>query len=432
MAILSFEELEEQIENETLEETTEGEETEVVPNSELQAEAIERSEETLNAVVNLDSLIAQHDEALKAIEENKKSIEDVKQLLQDSMVSTNHILKVLTNSPLKKLAEAKKQNITFESINNDPVSTLMSFNNMLKIVRSNVSQEDVEEVRRGWFEKLKTFFKSFQGEFEFYYKKSSAVIRLLTSNKDSFELNGEVILSPVNNVLITDLFLDTAENYKSFVNTYVDALKRQNQGVSLNFKSFKQIKGVTGDDDDLYPISLDVPTTSGQGKVKAYCIDKKLVRALENGANGNSDFIELGSKFEIVYVRAPKTNIKNIEDLITVAKHMHENMDKHFKDVDVTGRRWYLSSLEYNENNNRKTVHTRVDQGVVINEVTYHKVNEISAKIWGITRLHNIWGEIQTAQRELLTKIRVKDDVEYSLAKKLQADLELAIKGKLK
>lgn len=430
MAILSFEELEEQIEKEVQEEPVhDNRESEVVPNADLQAEAIERSEETLNAVVNLDSLIEQHDEALKAIEENKKSIEDVKQLLHDSMVSTSHIVKVLTNSPLKKLAEAKKQDITFESINNDPVSSLISFNNLLKTIRSNISQEAIEEVRRGWFERFKAYFKSFQGEFEYYHKRSAGILRLLNSNKDKFEVESDIELSTVNNILSTEIVKDVSENYKEFLSNYLNALDKKNTGVKLKMKSFKQIPSVKADDSNLFPISMDVPRTEGHAKIKAYCLDNKFVKAMENGANGNNDFIELKSDFEVVFIRSVQPKIKNVNDLINIIKSMHENMEIHYKNVDIAGRRWSLSLLSSLEENRRET---HYNYGGDYTVVKINPVNEITTKIWMVTKMHNIWGEIQTAQRELISKIRVKDNIDYNLAKKLESELELAIEGKLK
>lgn len=423
MAIISLED----IENELVKEAPE--DIEEQPSSDIHGEAVEKSEETLNAVFNLDNLIQQHDEALKAIEENKKSIEEVKQLLHDSMVSTNHIVEVLTNSPLKKIAEMKQQNITFESISNHPVETLKSFTGLLKTIRNNISQEAIEEVRRGWFERLKAYFKSFKGEFEYYSKRSAAILRLLNSYKDKLELEDNIELSPVNTILSTEIIRDVSENYKEFISKYTEALSKRNPGFKLKLKSFKQMPSIKVDDAGLYPVSLDIPRVEGHEKVKAYCLDNKFLKAMENGANGRNDFIDLKSDYELVLVKANRPNLKNINDLINVVKTMHETMDIHYRNVDIAGRRWSIVMLSNTEENSRET-HSNYGGGYTV--VKIHPVNEISAKLWEITKMHNIWGELQTAQRELISKVRVKDNVDYSIAKNIESEIELAKEGTLK
>ena len=496
MAILSFEELEQQIEKEVQEEPVlDNEESEVVPNTDLQAEAIERSEETLNAVVNLDSLIAQHDEALKAIEENKKSIEDIKQLLQDSMVSTNHIVKVLTNSPLKKLAEAKKQNITFESINNDPVSTLVSFNNLLKTIRSNISQEAVEEVTKGWLEKFSNLFRGIDIQYKRYKAMSSEMVKLIEANKSILEVKPGMELSSANSALVGTTVVDVAKNFAEFVDKYTLALKTPYKSVNMSLKYLKDFKDLNSGNSNLAPIGFDFGKSSEGRKLKLTCSTPELEELLNKGVRGENELklSKVGLQDELVDPKH-QLSFKSVDDLLKTLKSIDKTMEEHFKIVDkpiranfgqktdttygiigliLGGHMTYdglkgASASTYNRmkhgvTSTLKDTFLHSDPGSFKEVVNLSKkyasggsissiagslavagigglmikgainmFKSITRQLFSVAKSHMVWNDLVVVQREIVNMLQVKDSIEPSTAKKIQKELELVMEGKLK
>lgn len=147
MAIISYEELEQQVENEVVEETP-------VMDPEAAGEVAEKAEGELEAIQSLDDSIEAQDELIEAADEKMaegelqpEELSEVQNTLVDNMVANEHYLQVICGASTKKLAETFKLGLSFEDIQSNPVGAMRAYNDKLKAIRSNISQEHIAEIQ---------------------------------------------------------------------------------------------------------------------------------------------------------------------------------------------------------------------------------------------------------------------------------------------
>lgn len=147
MAIISYEELEQQVENEVVGETP-------VMDPEAASEVAEKAEGELEAINNLDDSIEAQDEMIESasskMEEGElqpEELSEVQNTLVDNMVANEHYLQVICGASTKKLAQTFNLGLSFEDIQSNPVGAMKSYNEKLKAIRSSISQEHITEIQ---------------------------------------------------------------------------------------------------------------------------------------------------------------------------------------------------------------------------------------------------------------------------------------------
>lgn len=453
MSIISLEELE----NELLDQ----EEEILTTDPKLLEEKYESVERVIDSVINLDSLIEQHNEALELVEENKKSILEIQQMLQDSMVSTNHILNVIAKSPLKKVAELKNQNITFESINNDPINTLSSFNNMLIDIRSSISEEDFKEVAGELAESFGRIFTSYKSDYQLFQKRSKAAIAVLEKYKRSLSIISPFDLSPKDSVYASPVVIDVAKNFAEFVHKYGDAISRGRETlVNFNLKALRSFRGMKSKEPNRFPLGL-VSTMEHEGGLNARCISPDAIKIITDAFNPHQELKKQKIDFEEVMINCNRIKIDNINKLIDLIKEIDKRMGEHFNIVEkplstylMKGRKfasiaggllafgasWVISGWAGNKvsglllkNAGKKVKFLGSLAGGMAGDMLFEKllslipVNKINKNLYSLAKNNYVWEEMFNLQKGLISRIQIKNK---NLKAQFEAELKEAFKVK--
>ena len=453
MSIISLEELE----NELLDQ----EEEILTTDPKLLEEKYESVERVIDSVINLDSLIEQHNEALELVEENKKSILEIQQMLQDSMVSTNHILNVIAKSPLKKVAELKNQNITFESINNDPINTLSSFNNMLIDIRSSISEEDFKEVAGELAESFGRIFTSYKSDYQLFQKRSKAAIAVLEKYKRSLSIISPFDLSPKDSVYASPVVIDVAKNFAEFVHKYGDAISRGRETlVNFNLKALRSFRGMKSKEPNRFPLGL-VSTMEHEGGLNARCISPDAIKIITDAFNPHQELKKQKIDFEEVMINCNRIKIDNINKLIDLIKEIDKRMGEHFNIVEkplstylMKGRKfasiaggllafgasWVISGWTGNKvtslllkNAGKKVKFLGSLAGGIAGDMLFEKllslipVNKINKNLYSLAKNNYVWEEMFNLQKGLISRIQIKNK---NLKAQFEAELKEAFKVK--
>lgn len=453
MSIISLEELE----NDLLDQ----EEEILTTDPKLLEEKYESVERVIDSVINLDGLIEQHNEALQLVEENKKSILEIQQMLQDSMVSTNHILNVIAKSPLKKVAELKNQNITFESINNDPINTLSSFNNMLIDIRSSISEEDFKEVAGELAESFGRIFTSYKSDYQLFQKRSKAAIAVLEKYKRSLSIISPFDLSPKDSVYASPVVIDVAKNFAEFVHKYGDAISRGRETlVNFNLKALRSFRGMKSKEPNRFPLGL-VSTMEHEGGLNARCISPDAIKIITDAFNPHQELKKQKIDFEEVMINCNRIKIDNINKLIDLIKEIDKRMGEHFNIVEkplstylMKGRKfasiaggllafgasWVISGWAGNKvsglllkNAGKKVKFLGSLAGGIAGDMLFEKllslipVNKINKNLYSLAKNNYVWEEMFNLQKGLISRIQIKNK---NLKAQFEAELKEAFKVK--
>lgn len=468
MAIISFEEIEQQVvELESPVETA--------MDKELLEESIENSNDQLDALEQLDEAIEKQDELISDVEEGKKDLEEVKEDLHESMIAAEHFCQVLGKTSLKNVANLKKTNLSFESINSNPLEALKGFNGVLKSVRKAISQEAVEEVQRGKLERLVAYFKTIDKEYKSYSSESNKILNIIKEHKNNLELRPDIELSAVSKILTSEFVLDTGRNFAEFTEKYYKLLKTEAKDLKVNLKSFGQIKSVEGSDNGAFPVGFKLWREKGNDGIKAYTVSPTMLKVLNERFKGDKTTRDFDFSFTQVLVE-PKSNdnIKSVEDLFKRLSETNSNLNTHYsfikKSVDdymLLGRR-ILNQMGRNLQNQvlgTGTAATAYAAGTVggglgalagkafgakgavagallgglgagitagFKAHDFFKylvpVNKINDELHQIAKSNFIWGDMVAAQRELVGMLKPKDGLDENLKKEIEAKLSLAKK----
>lgn len=447
MSIISLEELE----NELLDQKEEI----TLSHPEMLEEKYESVERVIDSVINLDSLIEQHNEALKAIEENKQSISEIQQMLQDSMVSTNHILSVIAKSPLKKVAELKKQSITFESINNNPIDTLSSFNNMLIDIRCSISEEGFKEVASDLAESFGRIFTSYKSDYKLFQKRSGEVIKVLKKYKSELRLLSPFELSPKDSVYASPNVVDIAKNFEEFVTKYGEAMSRGKTGlVNFNLRAIRSLKGIKAKESNRYPLGL-VPTVEHEGGLNLRCISPDAIKIITQAFNPNQEIKKQKIDFEEIRILSNRIKINSVDNLIQRIVLIDKMMGEHFAIIEkplstflMKGRKfasiaggllafgasWVISGWAGKKttelllkNASKKVKFFGSLAGGTAGDMAFTQtlslipVNKINKNLYSLAKNNYVWEEMFNIQKGLVSRIQILDD-----------DVRLAFEDELK
>ena len=328
MAIISFEEIEQQVvEQESPVDT--------VADKELLEESVGISQDQAEAIEELDDTIVKQDELISDVEEGKKDPEEVKEELHESMIAAEHFCQVLIDGSLKEVTRATNTDLSFESINSDPLASIKDFNNMLKSIRTKISQEAVEEVKKGFFEKFLNFFKARQDEFKKYRDISKSIVSVIEANKNSLSVRPDIEISSANSVLATEFVLDVGKNYAEFIDKYFKALEDPENHDKAKLKHVDNFKYVEAAGDNGAPVGFRFGKKDGSRIVISINAPKLLEQAINKGP-GVSKIIKKEDLSFMESVIEPKEllKFKSVDEALKTLKNVDKMINEHFTIVD--------------------------------------------------------------------------------------------------
>ena len=474
MAIISFEEIEQQVvEQESPVETA--------MDKELLEESIENSNDQLDALEQLDEAIEKQDELISDVEEGKKDLEEVKEDLHESMIAAEHFCQVLGKTSLKSIAGLRNANLSFESINSNPLEALKDFNGVLKSVRKAISQEAVEEVTKGWLEKFSNLFRGIDSQYKRYKAMSSEMVKLIEANKAILEVKPGMELSSANSALVGTTVVDVAKNFAEFVDKYTEALENPEKSVKMNLKHLKDFKDLSSDAPGLAPVGFAFGKSSSGRKLKLTCATPDLDELFTKGVKDESEVRKSKLGFEDTLVDPKKQlTFKSVEELLKTLKSLDAIMEEHFKIVDKPIRAKFANGkhglgrylgmgiggyLAYDEgkqlvdhvrhgltNNTAPGLKARLSSltshvttphnvksmaanlavaafGVGAALYLNNKRNGVSKELYNIAKSHMVWNDLVVVQREIVNMLQVKEDVGGVKESDFLAKLGLAMHG---
>lgn len=322
MSIISFEDIENQLVKEE----------DPVSNIDLLEENYNKTEELIDSVFSLEELIETNEEILKDAKNDLKSLEDLKQHIQDTMVTSNHILNVLGKSSLKQVANLKNQNITFEAIDNNPIGTLESFNNMLKDVRVSISEEDWKDVIRSLGESFTRIFTSYKKDYKDYSRRSKEVIKVLFKYKRHLQLDGEITLGAKETIYSSSTIIDIANNFANFVDSYASALSNgKSTIVTFDLKKLKEFKNIQAKEPDRYALGVD---TSGYEGITVKTLSGNDLNVIREAFDVSTELRRQKVDFVNVPITSNTLTINTVDKLLERIKILDKIMDDHYSIVE--------------------------------------------------------------------------------------------------
>lgn len=437
MAIISFEEIETQIvEQESPVETA--------MDQELLEESIDNIDSQLDALDQLDETIAKQDELITDVEEGKKDPSEVKEELHEAMIAAEHFCQILGKTSIKKIADIKKADLSFESINNHPVEALKDFNQVLKAVRSSISQEAVEEMKKGWLEKFGNFFRGIDGDYKRSKSISSGIIKLVEANKDILEVREGMELSDANSGLLGNTVIETGRNFAEFTDKYAEALRNSTKPVQMKLKHLNEFNALKSSDSFLSPIGIGFGKSNGIRSLKFACCTKDLQDLFSKGVKDGKEVKNSNLFFQEVVVESKqRVKFSSVEEAINALKFLDKTIEEHFKIVSRPIRK------EFDDRNpgtlgkiglaigglmtaggvlGLNLIHAGV--GALIMAVSKSGVNKISRDLFFIAKTHRIWNDLVVVQREIVNMLKVRSDASSDREDDFNSKIGLVMNGK--
>lgn len=439
MAIVSLEDLVSKDVNEGYEEYN---------NLDLISDYIERDLNTLNSIFNLDLLIMNLDKAKEQLELNKITLKELQEVLYNTSLTTSHMLKVLTDGPINKITKFISNTITLEDINNHPLIALEEQKNGLKKISSLIDPVNINKLKQSLVGKFKKFFNTLEEEYLYYDKKSKLLIDFYKKNRDYLTIKEDANISSQSDLLLSGFLNIVINNYNTYINGYEelrkmkedDFYKLSESNLEFNLVSYKDIDFIScfGNGDDtgsLYPLALNLGNKKNNINTEVTSLKHNALGALLFGITDEKDIKKLDLGYTSVYVRTSKR--LKIEDLDQVSKLLessYEDTTKHFsinKMALVNPYVYFISIFEFFS----KVIYWVAQK--LVNVLEFIPFNgffsKLSTGLISLSIKQNIYSNVYLAQRELISSLKVKDDIEdEKLKKELNEKLEKAINGKLK
>lgn len=458
MAIISFEEIEQQVvEQESPVETA--------MDKELLEESIENSNDQLDALEQLDEAIEKQDELISDVEEGKKDLEEVKEELHESMIAAEHFCQVLGKTSLKIIAGLRNANLSFESINSNPLEALKDFNGVLKSVRKAISQEAVEEVTKGWLEKFGNLFRGIDSQYKRYKAMSSEMVKLIEANKSILEVKPGMELSSANSALVGTTVVDVAKNFAEFVDKYSEALRNPAKPIKMKLKHLKEFKDLSSGTPGLAPVGFAFSKSSEGRKLKLTCSTPDLEELFTRGVKDSDEVRDSNLGFEDTVVDTKKQlSFKSVDELLKTLKSLDTAIEEHFRIVSRPIRAEFAdgkpSLFTYglgiagglagnfigSAAGNATGIFTKgsklgktaasladitigVGVGYWLIKKALKRVNSVSKELYNIAKSHMVWNDLVVVQREIINMLQVKEDVGGVKESDFLAKLGLAMHG---
>lgn len=438
MSIISLEDLEAKLKEESV-----AVPEDLANNTEFLEEAMEKDSNLLDSINKLDTIIENHDRLLKGIEENEVSLESLQQTLQDNIISTNHIMYLLTKHSLKNITSAKKQNITFESISNSPVATLRDFNNLLKEIRSKISQEDVKNIKKGWFEKFSNKLKVNWQLFRKYEKLSQELLKQIAPLEKYLEMKeGFTLKDTVKVFYFKNLLVDTAINFHNIfkaLNEIRDSLLYsfgpKGKKVLKHYKpvfQMKTLKELTNGliNSNEYPIGLSI-NIEQRDTVIVKTVPKLFVDYFREGLFGDQKMADYHYNINTMELDLSKIpDLKSEKEVLDSIKLIYKRM----KDLDKHFDREYLEHSKLEDDNpglnfskendpdyNREEDYDDYDEDdPVFNKRIVPNYNAIRNSFVSVLNDYDVYDDMYLAQKLLLNTLKPKDNLDDSTKSKIK------------
>lgn len=412
-------------------------------------------------IIALEDFVLNQEELLEQTKKYEITPVELREKLIQSQQTLGSLVYKLTGTPLDSLG----LEYSSESLEENPISLLNKQLFLSQSLSDFISNEAVEEVSKGLFEKIGNFFKTINGEYKGYRKKSERLINTLNKYKDYLELRKDIQLSSNNTLYTTDLVLDIGRNFSQFINQYQEVLKGKASEIKL--KTLASFKYLDSEDPSAYPLGLRYFDMFGGQSLAAYCLTRQALKAL---ASNDTKKIK---EEKLDYTEVPlspleEVEVQGVEDVVDYLKKIDENMKKHFsivdkalnsnfvffkrmgtmgKNIGVFGGSMILSAKAGTKAKNefiKMMMHNPEakllsKQGIARNVVDFGvsfkvddwihgavdkiPVNLLKKNIYALSKANMIWGDMYAAERELVNMLRVKKQTDEKLAKMINKEL---------
>lgn len=441
MAIISFEDLE----NIDIDK----DDSEPDNNLDLITDSIERDFNTLDSLFNLDLLIMNLDKTKEELELNKITIKELQEILYNTSISTSHIMKVLTGSPIPKITKYISKTITVEDINHHPLISLEEQKTILEKMKDSVinKAKDIIKLRKTLIEKIQVFFLTIEKSYLVYKEKSKLLIDFYNKNRNHFTLKENCVVSSENAIVLSE-FLDVViNNYSNYINGYerilsmtLEEIYNHNGNLDMfDLISFKDTDSVKsnlkdGNLDNYYPLALNLGIKKDKITTETISINKETLQSLLFGIREEKDFKKLEHGYSPVFVRPKEIlKIKELSEIGNLLESSYNDMVNHYGiyssaaeghnpySIIIFDIISYLSVQVFNQAVN------------MLPSIAYRSFfSNLSKGLISLYRNQDIYLDIFIAQRELMSFLNVRDDIQdLKFKKELEEKLKKAIDGKL-
>lgn len=414
-----------------------------------------------NTLIALEDFVLNQEELLEQTQQYEITPVDLREKLIQSQQILGSLVYKLTGTPLDSLGLA----YTSESLEENPLGILNKQLFLSQSLSDFISNEEVEEVNKGLFEKIGNFFKTIYGEYKGYRKKSERLINTLNKYKDHLELRKNIELSANNTLYTTDLVLDIGKNFTQFINQYQEVLKGKSSEIKL--KTLSSFKYLDAEDPSAYPLGLRYFDLFGGKSLAAYCLDRQALKALSSNDTKKIKQDQLDYT-EVPLSPVEELEVQGVEDVFYYVKKIDGNMKEHYSIVDkalnsnfvflkklttlgtnvgVFGGSMILSAKAGTKAKNEFIKMMMHDpktkflskQGIARNVVDFgvsykvddwiHSavdkipVNKLKKNIYALSKANMVWGDMYAAEKELVNMLRVKKQTDEKLIKTINKEL---------
>lgn len=440
MPIISLEDLEVQDMNKDYEESN-------VKKLDLLSNSIDRDLNTLDSISNLDLLIMNLDKAKEQLDLNKITVKELQEVLHNTSLTISHVLKVLTNGNINKITKHISSTITVEDINYHPLIALEEQKGTLKRIKDGIKSVNIKELKQTLIRKFEYFFKTLEKEYLFYNKKSKELIDFYKKNKGYFTLKENHEFSSETDLILSGFLDIVIKNYSTYIKGYEDLkdmsrekiCKLSNLNLEFDLTSYKDIDFIKAHSSDkdtssYYPLALNLGITKNKINTEVISLNHGTLSALLFGITDENDLKKLKLDYSSVYVRTSSIlKIKEIDQIDNLLESSQKDMIRHYSIYSKVA------------NDHQPYIITLYDFFTKLILCVAQKVisslpgipfsgffSKLSTGLTKLYRNQNIYGNVYRAQRELISCLKVKDDIkDEKLKKELNEKLQKVINGNL-
>lgn len=284
------------------------------------------------AINKLDADICQIDNILKGNE--SYSDQDLKNIVFDMRLNLETYSNQLIGCTGKDLMSKTNISLSHENIFDDNEHSLEVLKRNLLVIKNNISQEAVNKVKVGIWERIKNQFKTVRGEYKDYKEKSEKLLSDVKTNNFNIIKGNE--LDNHNLIYLSELPYVCCKNLISF---YKDGIKN-NSVVSLqsNIKDIKLSLNGQKINDGMGPIGIDnAPNDNMQVRLAPTGRELKF----------SDTWILTAFKDGVIAEYTGKSNFSSVKEVVDKIQFLDQDMKKCFDEIEDLATSWTVKMLDF-------------------------------------------------------------------------------------